>query len=91
VDDDTARANIREVIAVAEGIRKELMAEVASLSARLDARFEAHASKHDAEIQAHEVSHQREEDRRVGLLRWAVTTLITGIGTLFAIVWAVTH
>lgn len=72
-DLDGSGATIREVIALVEGIRKELLAELE--------KFE----------QTHEIEHQRESDRRTGYIRWAVTTVMTGLGTLFAIVWALGH
>lgn len=72
-DLDGSGATIREVIALIEGIRKELLAELE--------KFE----------QTHRVEHEREGDRRAGYIRWAVTTLMTGIGTLFAVLWAVGH
>lgn len=88
---DGGAASIREVQAMVEGIRRELLAEIGQLDATLDARFDAHRSQHKAEEQTHHQLHRREHDQRAGLFRWGVTTLMTGVGTLFAIVWAVSH
>ena len=81
-------ASIREVMALLEGFRKELLAEVDKLNEKFDQRLEAHYVRHETDTEAHLGVHQREQDRRMGYVRWAVTTVMTGVGTLFAIVWA---
>ena len=90
-DHNGARATIREVITLVEASRKEILTEIEKLEVKVDAKFDTHIAKHDTEHDTHKVEHQREGDRRAGLIRWAVTTILTGVGTLFAIVWAVSH
>jgi hypothetical protein len=85
VDDSAADASYREVIALLDAQRKDLLAEIAKLAARLDLRYEAHSAHHEAEAKTHEQEHAHEQDRRVGYIRWAVTTLMTGLGVLVAI------
>ena len=70
---------------------REVVAMIAQLESKLDGRLEAHYSRHEADEKAHEADHQRDLDRRLGYMRWAVTTVLTGVGTLFAIVWALVH
>lgn len=84
-------ATIREVMSLVEASRKEILAEIEKLEQKVDYRFDTHTADHKAEHDTHKVEHHREADRRAGLIRWAVTTVMTGLGTLFAIVWAVTH
>lgn len=86
-----SRATIREVMALIEASRKEVLAEIEKLESAMYVRFDAHMVKHEADQETHEHDHRREADRRAGYMRWAVTTIMTGIGTLFAIAWAIGH
>ena len=79
------RASYREVRALIDSARREIVAEIEKLQAKLDARFDGHAAKHEAEQQAHDIAHRREADRRTGYIRWAVTSLLTGAGVLLSI------
>lgn len=90
-ESDHGGATIREVMALVETARRDVLAEVKALDVKLDAKLEAHYVRHETDDVAHESDHRREADRRLGYVRWAVTTVMTGIGTLFAIVWAVSH
>lgn len=87
-EEERDRASFREVVALVDGARKEILAEIEKLNAKLDSRFDNHAIKHEAEQQTHAVEHRQEEDRRAGRQRWMVTTILTAGGTLFAVVWA---
>jgi hypothetical protein len=51
----------------------------------LDTRFEAHYTRHEKDADLHQATHDRDTDRRNGYLRWAVTTIMTGVGVLVAI------
>lgn len=82
---DGAKATFREMAAAVEAARREIIAEIAKLEAKVDARFDAHAAKHEAEQQTHDTEHRREADRRTGYIRWAVTTIMTGLGVLLAL------
>lgn len=79
-DQHNGRATLREVIAMVD-----------ALEAKIDARLEAVRIKFETEREAHASDHRREEDRTAGRLRWAVTTLMTGAGVLFTIIWALVH
>lgn len=89
--DDGAGATIREVVALVEAARRDVLAEIDKLDTKIDARLEAHYTRHENDHDTHKVEHQREADRRTGYIRWAVTTVMTGVGTLFAIIWALGH
>jgi hypothetical protein len=84
-DTDGARATIREVIALVEASRREILTEIEKLEVKVDTKFDAHQQKHDTEHDTHKVEHRREADRRAGYIRWAVTTIMTGLGVLVAI------
>jgi uncharacterized protein YbcV (DUF1398 family) len=85
LDDDGGRATIREVISLVEASRREILAEIEKLEAKVDHKFNTHAAKHEAEHDTHKIEHRRDADRRAGLLRWAVTTVMTGLGVLTAL------
>jgi hypothetical protein len=84
-DEGQATASIREVISLVDASRKEILAEIEKLKGKVDAKFDTHAAKHEAEHDTHKVEHQRDADRRAGYIRWAVTTIMTGLGVLVAI------
>jgi hypothetical protein len=88
---DGARASIREVVALVEQARRDAIAEYKQLRTEVVARFDTHTIEHAAGEKAHHEEHKQDSARRAGLIRWAVTTIMTGIGTLFAIVWALTQ
>jgi len=82
---DGAKATFREMAAAVEAARREIIAEIEKLQAKVDAKFDAHAAKHEAEQQTHAIDHRREADRRTGYIRWAVTSIISGLGVLLAL------
>jgi hypothetical protein len=84
-ESEGAKATIREVMALVEVSRKEIIAEIEKLQTRVDTKFDTHGAKHEAEQQTHITEHRREADRRAGLIRWAVTTIMTGLGVLTAL------
>lgn len=90
-DANQANATIREVMGLVEQARRDVLAELRQLEVKIDARLETHSIHHATEGKAHAVAHDRESDRRAGLIRWAVTTLMTGAGVLFTIVWTLSH
>lgn len=69
-----ARATIREVTALVEQARRDVLAEVKLLETEIGAKLTVHATQHATE---------RKERR--GLLLWAVTTIMTGAGVLIAL------
>lgn len=84
-DQSHGSASIREVIALVEGARRDLAAEVEKLEARLAAEVEKLGIRIDVRFEVHQNDHQREQDRRTGYLRWAVTSILTGLGVVVAI------
>jgi hypothetical protein len=75
---------LREVYGLIEGVRKELLAEIKGVSIEVESSLKSHDSEH----QSHEDRHDREKDHRSSLIRWAVTSLLTGVGVVTAIVVA---
>lgn len=74
-------ATYREVAGLMDRFRTEVMAEMKAMKASIDAQLVQHKSEHDA----HETRHQQDHDRRSNLIRWAVTSLLTGLGVITAI------
>ena len=72
---------LREVYGLIEGVRKELLAEIKGVSKEVETSLHAHDSEH----QMHEERHDREKDQRSSLFRWAVTSILSGIGVLVAV------
>lgn len=84
-----ARATIREVMALVEQARRDVIAELKQLETKVDGRFANEEVKREAALTAHDDEHRREEDRKAGRLRWAVTTIMTGAGVLLGLVIAI--
>ncbi len=82
---DGARATIREVLAMVAEARKEILAEIEKLELAVQGKWETHATKHEKDTEVHAINHRREADRRTGYIRWAVTTIMTGLGVLLAL------
>jgi hypothetical protein len=72
-------------MAMLEAARREILVEIEKLDAKVNTKHELHLSRHEAEAQTHLTEHRREADRRAGMIRWAVTTLMTGVGVLLAL------
>ena len=70
----------RELVAMLEGTRKEILAELRTLETEM-------VTQREKEAEVHASQHRRESDRAAGFARWAVTTLLTGAGVLIAL-WA---
>jgi hypothetical protein len=69
------------VYGLIEGVRKELLSEIKGVSKEVESSLQSHESEH----QIHEQRHDREKDHRSGMIRWAVTSLLSGLGVLVAI------
>jgi hypothetical protein len=69
------------VYGLIEGVRKELLAEIKGVSIEVEASLK----NHDAEHSLHEERHEREREHRSSLIRWAVTSILSGIGVFVAI------
>lgn len=65
---------LREVYTLVQVVRTEVMSELKTLDARWDQRLSAHESDHDKDAM-----------RRSSLIRWAVTSVLTGIGVLISL------
>jgi hypothetical protein len=72
---------LREVYGLIEGVRKELLAEIKGVSKEVESSLQSHDSEH----QLHDERHEREKDHRSGLFRWAVTSVLSGVGVLVAL------
>lgn len=70
----TGLVTLREVYALVEKVRGEVLAEVSKVSAVVESRLEVHQQEH-----------QLDNQRRSGLIRWAVTSVLSGLGVLAAL------
>jgi hypothetical protein len=75
-----ATAELRAVDASVESTRRELLAEIKSVESVLSAAINGHDTVHAG----HDARHDYEHGRRVQLVLWAVTTIMTGLGVLVA-------
>jgi hypothetical protein len=69
------------VYGLIEGVRKELLAEIKGVSKEVESSLQSHDSEHHL----HDERHEREKDQRSSLFRWAVTSIVSGIGVLVAV------
>lgn len=61
--------------------RAELKAEVQSFIVAVDKKFDDHEVEHAQ----HEVKHERESEHAKSMIRWGVTTIMSGAGVAVAI------
>lgn len=71
---DNGAATLREVYALVESTRVQLLAQIDKVGTHLESKLELHEKEHD-----------RDTERRNSLTRWVVTTLLSGMGVLVAI------
>lgn len=83
-----AAVTLREVYALLKEVRSDLLVEIGNV--RND--FAGKLNEHDKEHGEHEAQHQRDaahraadEARRASMIRWAVTTVLSGAGVFVAI------
>ena len=79
---------LREVYSLLKEVRSDLLLEIGQVKQHVDSKF----SEHDSEHAEHEKQHlrdadhrERDEEKRRSLIRWAVTSLLSGAGVLVAI------
>ena len=78
-------ATLREVYALVESTRVQLSAQIDKLGAQLDNEITKLGTQVEGKFTVHQVEHQQDRDRRSGLIRWAVTSIVSGVGVLVAI------
>lgn len=79
--------SLREVYGLIESVRKELLSEMKATEAKLDSvmvRHQTEHTAHDAEHNTHAEWHDREHEKRVSLVRWAITTIIAILAVVIA-------
>ena len=83
-----AAVTLREVYALLKEVRADVLLEIGQVRAHVDSKF----ADHDREHTEHDAQHDRDtqeqrasEARRLSALRWAVTTLLSGIGVFIAL------
>jgi hypothetical protein len=72
---------LREVYGLIEGVRKELLSELKALNIEVESALASHETEH----KLHDERHEREKEHRSSLYRWAVTSVLSGIGVFVAI------
>jgi hypothetical protein len=85
--------SLREVYQLVDKVRIELLAEIKGVSSHVDAALVAHQAEHTQHItehKQHEQEHKQDTRYRSSLWRWAVTSMLTGVGVLVALVATMT-
>lgn len=87
----------REVYQLVDKLRIELTAAIEHLGDKFDAAMTTHQAEHRSHDDLHDRERdkrhdeaERAHDRRASLTRWAVTTILSGVGVLVALVAALT-
>jgi hypothetical protein len=87
---------LRELFAQTESVRQTLESDIRSLDTKLTGKIEqlqAHVDAaliaHQSEHKEHESRHTTDQARRSSLTRWAVTSILSGVGVLAAVVFGV--
>jgi len=75
------RVTLREMYTLVSSLRTELLAAVKELSSHLDVELAALG----VERELHKREHDRDRDRRGSLVRWAVTSVVSGAGVAVAV------
>lgn len=70
---------------MAENDIREVYRLLSELRNDMNQRFEKFENAWNARFDVHRVEHQREKDYRSGLIRWAVTTVLSGGGILLTL------
>ena len=71
---DSNPVSAREMYSLMNAVKTEILNEVRTMNDEVDKRFDVH-----------KVEHEREKDQRNGIIRWAVTSIISGTGVMVAI------
>lgn len=67
-------------------LRQEFTHQLTELRKESSASFDKLDQSLNARLSQHELEHKQEEWRRSSRIRWAVTTVLTGIGVAAAII-----
>ena len=81
-------ADLREVHALIERVETKLLAELSKLESQLETRSQSADAEAKQWRAEHQQQHATERTRRWQVAAWMVTTLITAVGVLIAIVAA---
>ena len=71
---DSGPVSAREMYSLMNTVKTEILNEVRTMNDEVDKRFDVH-----------KIEHAREKDERNGIIRWAVTSIISGTGVMVAI------
>lgn len=71
---DNNPVTAREMYSLMNTVKTEILHEVREVNNNMDKRFDVHR-----------IEHEREKDHRASLIRWAVTSVISGTGVLLAL------
>jgi hypothetical protein len=94
--DSSSNVTLRELYSQTEGVRTTLETQIHSLDDTLSGKIESLRALIHSELQTHQSEHAMHEKRhdtefakRSSMIRWAVTSILTGIGVLTAIVFGI--
>jgi hypothetical protein len=87
---------LRELFAQTANVRSTLEADIRALDTKLTGKIEqmqAHVDAalvaHNAEHKEHDTRHDNDHKARSSLIRWAVTSVLSGVGVLAAVIFGV--
>lgn len=80
---------LREVYGLVNQTRTELMSEVKLLRSDMEKRLDTLEADIDKRMIKHDTDHNVEDTRRRSMTRWAVTTVLSGMGVITAIIVAI--
>lgn len=80
---------IREVYQLVNQCKVELMAEIEKVSTAMTAEINKVETTLESKLVLHNQEHKNEEKNRSSMWRWAVTTVMSGLGVLAAIIVAI--
>lgn len=71
---DGGPVTAREMYSLMNTVKTEILQELRAMNDETDKRFDVH-----------KIEHEREKDKRDGMIRWAVTSVISGGGVIVAL------
>lgn len=80
--DDVNAAVYKEIGA----LRNEFTNQITGLRSETNVRFDKLEQALDVRLNQHKLEHQQDDWRRSSRIRWAVTTVLSGIGVAAAII-----
>lgn len=75
---------LREVYSLVQAVRSEIVGELKAM----EGEVRAMGARWDARLDMHKSEHERDAFRRSSQIKWAVTSLLSGVGVLASLWFA---